>query len=137
MVCVYCGGSSNVINSRLQKRTNSTWRRRKCLMCGAIFTTIESSAYETTLMVRYTQSHNIPFKRDQLLISIYDACRHRATAVDDATALTKTILSKIENHQNTPGVIERDTLVALAAEVLRLFDLPAYTYYRAYHPLDR
>lgn len=51
MVCIYCSGETQVINSRPQKRLNNIWRRRKCTACEGIFTTSESPDLTSSLVV--------------------------------------------------------------------------------------
>ena len=134
MVCIYCGEETRVVNSRLQKRINCVWRRRRCSSCDAVFTSIESNAYESSLMVKHGTSHIVPFERDLLFVSVYDACRHRAHAISDASAITSTILGKLQQNKETQGIIERDYLISVTSSILRRFDTAAYVYYQAYHP---
>jgi len=132
MVCIYCEKDTSVINSRPQKRTNSVWRRRCCEACDAVFTTTEQVGYEQSLSVEQPESHIVPFARDQLFLSIYEACRHRPTAISDATALTATVITRLlSNHTN--GTIPRSAIVAAAVETLTNFDHAAATAYQAFH----
>jgi transcriptional repressor NrdR len=133
MVCIYCGNDTQVTNSRHQKRRNHVWRRRKCISCGAIFTTTEQPELEHALSVRI-QGRLEPFTQEILLISVYDSLKHRQTATSDAVALTETITSQLHAFV-TNAVIERDTLVTIATETLQRFDTAAETFYAAYHPI--
>ncbi len=133
MVCIYCRNDTQVINSRLQKRANQVWRRRKCLNCGNIYSSIEAVNWGQA--VRYKHKDRLePFSRDLLFISLYEACRHRKTAQTDATALTDTVLSRL-----WPGIadaaVTRQQIISATADVLKRFDRAAATTYRAYHPL--
>lgn len=132
MLCVYCGSDTQVTNSRHQKRLNQVWRRRKCLNCGAIFSTLEGANTSQALSVLKKNGLE-PFSRDTLFISVYDSLRHRKTVLDDATALTSTIISRL-----TPLVedasIDRDVIVTVTTTVLQRFDKPAASHYQAYHP---
>lgn len=133
MVCIYCGSETLVTNSRLQRRTNRTWRRRRCQKCGAIFSSLEQVVYEGSIAVQNSMSHIVPFSRDQLYVSIYEACKHRASAVTDASALSDTILGKlVPSHLN--GLVQRDDIVHITEQVLRRFDTAAAVHYAAYHP---
>ena len=134
MVCIYCGNKTTVANSRLQKRRNSVWRRRQCSHCGAVFTSIEQTSYDQSFGFKYTTSHIIPFQRDVLFLSLYEACRHRADPVSDAAALTDTVIRKLSPSFVTEGVVERAVLRNIAAETLLNFDVAAATHYQAYHP---
>ncbi len=135
MVCIYCQGKTSVINSRPQKRTNSTWRRRKCLDCNAITTSVEMTDLASALMVVSESSPPQPFSRDILLLSVYDSLRHRKSAIQDAQALTDTIISLTLASTTNPRLeiakIKEATLATLAK-----FDEAAAVHYLAFHRLD-
>jgi hypothetical protein len=80
-------------------------------------------------------SYLTPFSRDSLFINIYDSCRHRKTALDDATALTRLIIGNLLASKHG-GVIKRSELIDEVLTVLSRFDPTAETFYRAYHPKD-
>lgn len=132
MVCLYCGGKTEVVNSRPQKRINQIWRRRKCSACGAVFTTNERIDYSATIVVKRKPSGLEPFERDTLLVSLATSLGHRPTAVGDAAALattvTRALLSAAEN-----GVVEVTNITAESYKVLNRFDTLAAAHYRAYH----
>jgi transcriptional repressor NrdR len=131
MVCIYCGGPTDITNSRPQKRVNKVWRRRRCHVCQAVFTTIEAAGLTDSLLVR-NKGNLKPFSRDKLFLSIYNSCRHRKTAIDDATALTDTVLSRLPNILNE-AAIERLLLAKTIQEVLARFDRAAAVHYGAFH----
>lgn len=131
MVCIYCKLSTEVVNSRPQKRLNRVWRRRHCTHCGAVFSTIEDAERSTSLVVR-SNGRFQPFVRDTLFVSIYESCKHRKTAVTDAGALTDTILSRLPEIL-TAGAVEKVHLAALTLEVLQKFDALASSHYAAFH----
>lgn len=133
MVCIYCEGKTRVFNSRHQKKRNSIWRRRECINCKAVFTSIEGVDLEKSLVVSKNKRLE-PFLRDRLFASVYDSLKHRKTALNDATALTDTIISKLL-HQTQSGEVNRDTIVTICIQVIRRFDKTASVYYAAYHPL--
>lgn len=135
MVCIYCGSQTRVTNSRLQKRTNTTWRRRHCVRCDATFTSLEQVASDKALTVQSGTSHIIPFDRDLLFLSIYDACRHRKDAVSDASALANTVISNLWALRPATGIVQRDTIVKLVSASLNSFDRSACVHYLAFHPL--
>lgn len=134
MVCPYCGHKTHVVNSRPQKRQRATWRRRACINCGSIFTTIEQVQTDTVLVVSKKNSLE-PFSRDKLFLSVYDSLKHRKTALSDATNLTATIWSKLSPHIDSAS-IDSLVIVEVAAAVLERFDRSAATHYRAFHPLQ-
>jgi len=86
-------------------------------------------------MVKSGTSHIVPFERDRLYISIYDACRHRPTAIKDATALVETIIGLFASGIAAGGIVTRSDLVKTTADVLRRFDSAANVYYMAFHKL--
>jgi transcriptional regulator NrdR family protein len=134
MVCIYCGGTTNVINTRLQRKLNRKWRRRRCQTCHQIFTTIENICENNSLMVDkgFINSQLEPFSRDNLFISLYKSCGHRITALNDAGMITNTVISKlilrVENSCITQELIEQYSLIAL-----KRFDPVAATFYKAYY----
>ncbi len=132
MVCVYCGHSTQVINSRHQKKVNQVWRRRQCTNCQAIFTTREAVDTTQALRIKKDKAYQ-PFSRDTLLLSIYDSLKHRKTAETDATALTATIMTKLYPliHDAT---LNRTDITKTATAVLTRFDKAAATHYHAFHP---
>lgn len=132
MVCVYCKSTTQVVNSRHQKRSNQIWRRRRCSSCQAVFTTLEAADTEQAFRVA-KQNHLEPFSRDKLLLTIHDSLRHRKTAQTDATALTDTVLGKLY-PQFTNGVIEPKKITEITLGVLKNFDQAAATHYQAFHP---
>lgn len=133
MKCIYCMGKTQVINSRPQKRLNHIWRRRKCSSCTSIFTTSEAPELDSSLLVQKSTTLE-PFSRDKLFLSIYESCKHRQTALNDAQALTGTIISRLLRGAGSASIpVEQITLTA--ATVLNNFDKPAHTHYTAYHPL--
>lgn len=132
MVCTYCSSETHVINSRHQKRANNVWRRRKCLNCNRIVTTVEQIDYEKTWTVAYLNESEQPFLRDKLLISLYQSCRHRPTALPDALGLTDTVISRLRLAV-TDGSVTPTAIATICSETLRRFDKTAATVYKAYH----
>jgi transcriptional repressor NrdR len=132
MVCLYCGSPTEVKNSRQQRRGTYIWRRRKCKECGSIFTTRESTTLDEALMVETSSSKLEPFNRDKLFLAIYASCRHRATNLVDATALTQTIIEQLIKTQHG-GKISVDSIVHCTHIALSRFDPTAATFYAAYH----
>lgn len=132
MVCIYCGGKTQITNSRPQKRLNRTWRRRECLNCHAVFTTEEAADYSSSLVVRHPHAPVQPFSRDKLFASLLKSLGHRQSAVDDAGALCATIVVKL--LQNTPeAALSPTDIIKTTHETLLHFDTAAAVQYAAYH----
>ena len=134
MVCIYCGSPTKVNNSRLQRRNNNIWRRRQCLTCSSIFTTKEHSELSTSFMVQGRRHDLQPFNRDRLFIAIYESCKHRPKAAEEASFLSEIVINKTLGAQQN-GVIPRDALVTITLKTLKYFDQVAAAVYAAYHPL--
>lgn len=134
MVCIYCSSATQVTNSRHQKRANQVWRRRKCVNCGAIFSTTEVADSSQALSVNIDKSIQ-PFSRDILFISLYDSLKHRKDAMRDASALTTTIVSMLYPLADE-AVVERDVVATISYTVLERFDKVAATHYKAFHPAN-
>lgn len=135
MVCIYCQSETEVTNSRAKARAPSVWRRRACKQCDAQFTTLELPSYELSLTVQgQDKQHLYPFSRDKLFLSLHRALGHRKTALEDATALTNTVIARIfQRKLFKEGVLESKDLSKTAYEVLKRFDPLAATSYKAYH----
>jgi transcriptional regulator NrdR family protein len=134
MVCVHCGGVTRVINSRAQKRSNRVWRRRQCVMCRLVFSTEESVQYENVWLVMDSSGTYSPFSSHKLQLSLYRSCQHRQTALNDAVALSKTIIQKLQ-PKFKDGLIDSQTIVQVSQVALNRFDRAASVNYGAYHHL--
>ena len=132
MVCVHCGSATKVINSRPQKRNNQVWRRRQCVNCRAVFTSEELVSYSTSWSIKTDSGKLIPFNRDKLFLSLYECCKHRKTAVDDAAELTDTVIKKVAPNI-TDGVVDMKTVARTSLVALNRFDKAAGVQYQAYH----
>lgn len=132
MVCIYCGEKLAISNSRHQKRSNSTWRRRKCPSCRATITTIEAVDYPRSLVICKPDGTFTAFSRDRLFVDVYDSLKHRKNAINDATSLTDTIVNQTLAKIDTPR-IDRQFLINQVTETLNNFDKVAAIHYSAYH----
>jgi transcriptional regulator NrdR family protein len=136
MVCIYCYSNTEVSNSRSKARSPSVWRRRTCKTCVAQFTTIELPDYFSALLVNDLDNVKLcSFSRDQLFLSLFRAVGHRKNALNDATALTTTVIGRVlrKNLTVQKGVIDIKDLVVVSYEVLKRFDPLAANNYKAYH----
>ena len=131
MVCIHCSGDTQIINSRLQKRLNSVWRRRRCRVCTSTFTTRETADLEAAWRVRIKIGSLMPFSRDKLMLSLYTSLQHRPSAIGDAGGLSDTIIAKLA--ASTPnGLLTVEDIAETAAAVLQRFDSPASVHYQAF-----
>lgn len=134
MECIYCSAPTKVTNSRPHQKTPGIWRRRKCLGCGAIFTSREAPDYDKSLVVKQSNAKLVPFERDKLFSSLLAVCGHRQHAVKDSTALTATIIQKLVPKAQD-GLLTKQQIIETTAQVLKRFDAAAAVQYDAYHPL--
>lgn len=132
MVCIYCKNKTRVTNSRSSKKTNATWRRRQCQGCGSIITSREQAELSDVIRVKNSENILEPFSRDKLFMSVYRSLQHRKTALEDAGALTDTIIYRLIVVQ-TNGVLDSAVVVRTATPVIKRFDGPAAVSYQAYH----
>jgi len=133
MVCIHCGSKTRVINSRSQKRLNQIWRRRQCTVCKSVFTSEESAHHGAAWAVRDRSGHIRPFSRDKLFLSLYESCRHRPSALADATGLTATVIAKLLPLVND-SLLESRVIAHAALVALNRFDGAASVQYQAFHP---
>ena len=132
MVCIYCGAATRVTNSRHRKQTAQVWRRRICVSCGAVFTSTEAVDYPKSLALEMPDKSLRPFTQEKLFLSIHKSCEHRKLAVDDAAALTDTVIAKIV-RTGTQSVIPAQQLAKLVHETLTNFDSASAVQFAAYH----
>lgn len=131
MNCLYCDEGTEVINSRLQKRSNAIWRRRRCQKCKNVFSTIERVELAQAVRVELTDGKLAPFDRDKLYISIYNCLKHRTSPVSDATELTNTIIYTLTKSNNV--IFSHKSIAQTTQTILELFDNVAGMQYGAYH----
>ena len=132
MVCVQCGQKTQVINSRPQVRNNQVWRRRQCLTCKTVFSTIEAADYAAVWAVKSPSKPLQPFSRDKLYLSLHRSCQHRDTAISDAAALAETVIKKLAGEVRD-GTLSSKTIVRTAVVALNRFDTAASVHYQAFH----
>lgn len=132
MVCIYCGSPTHVTNSRHRKESCQVWRRRTCVSCGAVFTSTEVVDYPKSLVLEMPDKTLRPFKKEKLFLSIYTCCGHRKSSLDDATALTETIIAKTL-RSSVMGVIPAGQLTIIAHTTLSNFDPASAVQFAAYH----
>lgn len=132
MVCIQCNEKTQVINSRLQKRLNTVWRRRNCPL-GHTFTTHETIDYGAVWVVVSPQGRISSFSRDRLFLSLLASLQHRKTASTDAAALADTVIQKIGVQIVGTGRINASAIASAAQVALNRFDVAASVHYSAYH----
>lgn len=132
MVCYYCKEDTVVVNSRFQVKSNSVWRRRRCLKCGNVMTTSEQYDLSSLIMVENKSKVLNPFNRDILFLSIYNCLSHLKQPLAISKSLTDTVLSRIVSEQNS-SKIDTKFLISTTYTVLSRFDRLAADQYIANH----
>lgn len=132
MVCVYCGSDTNVTNSRLQRRSNQVWRRRRCQACRAVFTTLEAVDLPTTLIVDY-RGRSEPFLPDKLYTEVLLSLQDRKDAYVAAREVTNTVIKELLKLPDKP-LFRPEQISRVAAAVLKRLDRRAYLRFAAEHP---
>jgi transcriptional repressor NrdR len=132
MVCVYCGHETKVTNSRRQKRNNQVWRRRKCAVCKAVFTTHEAVDLPGTLLVQSGASTK-PFLPDLLFTEVLLALQDRKNCYIDAREVTNTVIKQLLKLPENPLFAPRQISQA-ASKVLGRLDKRAQLRFVVEHP---
>ena len=128
MVCPYCKKDSQVVNSRIQKRANSVWRRRKCPKCSAVWTTHERIEATTTYRVS-KDGHLLMFRPEELLVSLYEALRHKKAAASSAKYVCDTVVQQLQAKH--VAFLPTELIAKTTYNILRRYDKPAAAVYKA------
>lgn len=132
MICPYCASDTKVTNSRSSTKYVTVWRRRQCKSCFNVWTTRES--VDLSSSHRVSRNNEIePFYRDKLFLSIKDSLQHRKSNLEDATALTDTVLGLVLSLNN--ALIRSHELALMVSDTLNRFDPIASDVYRAKHSI--
>jgi len=131
VVCVYCGAKTRVYNSRLQKRNNQVWRRRKCERCLALFTSHEAMDLSSSLSVLSGGSPK-PFMLDMLFTDLLLALQDRPDCYLASREATSTAVRQLLKLPDVPVITPKEISTA-AAKVLKRLDRRAYLRYVAEH----
>jgi transcriptional regulator NrdR family protein len=106
------------------------WRRRECLKCHAVWTTLERSQSSTTYKVSSNEVM-VDFRPELLLISLYECLKHRKTPELDAQYVYSTVFSNLQGT-NQP-VFDVQLIASTSYKVLKRYDGLAADIYKATH----
>lgn len=132
MVCIYCGSSTKVTNSRPNKKLRQVWRRRLCVSCGANFTTLEQYDLTNSIIVVKRSGNLEPFVRDKLFASILLATNHLKNNITDASALTSTVLRHMLNQSPLDPKVTTAQIAKIVLRVLKNYDAASSIKYASY-----
>jgi transcriptional regulator NrdR family protein len=136
MKCLYCKSKkTEVSNSRTVK--NGVWRRRRCVSCGALFTTRETALADNLFVIK-KNSKRQRFMYEKVFISIFSALNTKqnsdnGTNAKHAKAITESVIKKIIEHQGKE-VSTKMIIVMVYCELKKQGRLYAdhYAYYSEY-----
>jgi transcriptional regulator NrdR family protein len=94
-----------------------------------VFTTIEAPDYGAGWLVQGKSGFQ-PFDRDRLFLSIYEVCKRRPEGINDAAALTDTIIKKLRPSV-VRGALKTGSIVHATQVTLNRFDKAASILYEA------
>jgi transcriptional repressor NrdR len=98
MKCPYCGHLDNrVIDSRLNKDSTITRRRRECLACDQRFTTYERLEVMLPVLVK-KDGRREPWDRRKLVAGLEKACEKRTVSRDKIDEFADEIEHKLQDY---------------------------------------
>jgi transcriptional repressor NrdR len=120
--CPYCGGESNVIDSRVS--ADGVRRRRTCGACKRRFTTYEKVGAPSLKVMKRDQSVE-PFDFDKLERVLKRVCRGRPVRDEDVRRISRDIEARLID--TGVKVVRSGEIVDLALDRLREVDRLAYS----------
>ncbi|MBX6334560.1 hypothetical protein IRY61_04455 [Candidatus Saccharibacteria bacterium] len=120
----------------MQRHNNHVWRRRSCTKCSSIFTTIERPDLTGSFVVGSPGAKKgqlQPFSRDKLFLTVYECCKHRSNAVEEAASIVQTVINQLVMQNRENGLIERAEIAQKAYNALKRLDPTAAAIFAAYH----
>ena len=97
MKCPYCGHLDNkVIDSRLNKESTITRRRRSCLTCNQRFTTYERLEVMMPVLVKKDGRREV-WDRQKMVVGLEKACEKRPVSYDDIDDFVDEIEKRLQD----------------------------------------
>jgi transcriptional repressor NrdR len=97
MKCPYCGHLDNkVIDSRINKESTITRRRRSCLVCDQRFTTYERLEVMMPVLVK-KDGRREPWDRQKIAMGLEKACEKRPVSRDTIDQFVDEIEHKLQD----------------------------------------
>jgi transcriptional repressor NrdR len=124
MKCPYCGHLDNkVIDSRLNKESTITRRRRSCLECDQRFTTYERLEVMMPVLVK-KDGRREPWNRQKIVVGLEKACEKRPVSRDTIDQFVDEIEHKLQDlgSKEVPSTVIGEWVM----ENLSLLDEVAY-----------
>lgn len=134
MFCINCfSKSTQIANSRPNKKQPIVWRRRHCPKCGITFTTYERPSLAENKSIHLPSGVSDTFNLGKLTLSIAKAFTHDPeTAEYNALWLAQTVEDTLSSQQTT---MTPEDIEAVTHSILKRFDELAAVQYAAQHHL--
>jgi len=134
MFCINCfHPTTNVTNSRPNKKQPVVWRRRHCTACGTTFTTRERPALAENKKIQRPDGTLEIFNLGKLVLSIAKSFSHSPKEAEYSSIwLAQTVEDTLSTQRET---IITDDIEAATHQVLKNFDELAAVQYAAQHHL--
>lgn len=130
MKCPYCRyEDTEVFNSRATKFQTQIWRRRKCLSCGASFTTYEAPDLSFLRVIKKTGKKQ-RYSRAKLFAGIYGAFLSIPSKETTVDAVTETIESKLLDTRKKE--LTSTEVATIVLSTLKHFNTAAFVRFLAY-----
>ncbi len=98
MKCPYCGHLDNrVIDSRLNRDSTITRRRRECIACNQRFTTYERLEVMLPVLIK-KDGRREPWDRHKLVAGLEKACEKRTVSRDKIDEFADEIEHKLQDY---------------------------------------
>ncbi len=124
MRCPSCGFEEDrVVDSRPVREGRGVRRRRECSGCGNRFTTYETVAVESLVVVK-KDGRREPFDRNKLFTGIEKACQKRPISRDRLNAVVETIENDL--IQRHPMEVPTQEIGERVMDLLSTLDEVAY-----------
>ncbi len=124
MKCPYCGHLDNkVIDSRLNKESTITRRRRSCLSCTQRFTTYERLEVMLPMLVKKDGRREV-WERQKMVVGLEKACEKRPVSCDDIDTFVDEIESRLQDYPSKE--VPSDVIGEWVMEELPKLDEVAY-----------
>lgn len=124
MVCLYCHSKTKIINSRFNKELFKTWRRHKCIKCGAMFTSYENIELGQAIKVSNNTGDLAFFDNNKLFTSIYSCLFHQNNPLQAAKIVNNAVLRHILTAKSLP-IISTEQIIYFTALALKQYDASA------------
>ena len=104
MKCIYCRSQkTQVTNSRALHQDGGTWRRRRCLVCGLVFTTRETALADNLFVIKKNKQRQ-RFMYEKLFTSILSVLNTKkgsdnGTNAKKSKEITETVIRSILREQ--------------------------------------